>query len=58
MKVQILMKSSGGLICGRSTCDSVFMKWTQNMSAVNKVCQSLEDFFGMVFSEHCIVKKE
>lgn len=29
-----LMKSSGGLTHGRGISDSVIMKWTQNMSAV------------------------
>jgi len=48
-----LMKSSGGLTYGRGISDSVLMKWTQNMSAVNEVCQSLEDFcsLSMIFSE-------
>lgn len=48
-----LMKSSGWLTHGRGISDSVLMKWTQNMSAVNEVCQSLEDFcdLSMIFSE-------
>jgi len=47
------MKSSGGLMHGRGISDSVYMKWTQHMSAVNEVCQSLEDLCGlsMFFSE-------
>jgi len=42
-----LMKSSGGLTRGRGIIDSVIMKWSQNMSAVNEVCQRLEDFCGL-----------
>lgn len=47
------MKSSGGITHRRGISDSVIMKSTQNMSAVNEVWQSLEDFcsLSIIFSE-------